>query len=125
MAEKRPLSDRELDEFFAAAQRTAPSPSDDLMARILSDAEAATGAEAHWGAAPVARAPRPWLAQALAGLGGWPGLAGLTTAAVAGLGIGIASPETLEAVSGGYFYAALGYEMGDLMPALGAFIEEG
>lgn len=82
-----------LEAFFAAARADAPTPSDDLVARILADADAVHPA-------PVALAPRrsasPAWRDVLRGIGGWPALAGLATATVAGLWIGVQPPSGLD-----------------------------
>lgn len=92
-----PMSDEDrrqeaaLAPFFEAARAQAPEPSPDLLARVLADAEAAQ-------AQPAARraVPRAGVWTRLAqGLGGWPGLAGLGAAGLAGLWIGLAMPATL------------------------------
>jgi len=44
---------------------------------------------------------------------------------VAGVVIGVATPETLETWSGGALSSALGYEMGDFVPSLGDLLDEG
>jgi hypothetical protein len=83
--------------FFEAARAAGPEPSTALLARVLEDAEAAqarhAGAQARPGLGPRPRAGlRARLAQ---GLGGWPALAGLAAAGVAGVWIGTALPATL------------------------------
>ncbi|MDJ0824645.1 MAG: dihydroorotate dehydrogenase [Rhodobacter sp.] len=119
MAERPDLTDTELDGLFQAARDTAPMPSADLIARVIADAEA----ELEPGVEPAA--PRPGiLAAVLATIGGWPAAAGLATAAVAGLMIGIATPDTLQDLSGGYF-AAAGYQLEDLLPSYGDLLGEG
>ena len=89
--------DRELEALFAAERQREPEPSGDLMARILADAD-------RIGAERVR--PMPVSAQAQAGQGGglarfWRGLvdtlggggmAGILTAALAGLWLGLAQP---------------------------------
>ncbi|WP_339672153.1 hypothetical protein [uncultured Roseovarius sp.] len=98
-----PMSDKDQDlgglgAFFDAARAHPPAPSPDLLARVLGDAEA----EQVWitrRAQPAAEAPRAGLLEQLYRLlGGWPAMAGLTTAIVAGVWIGTALPE---GVSGG------------------------
>ncbi|PRX35086.1 hypothetical protein SAMN05216257_102439 [Meinhardsimonia xiamenensis] len=92
----RALGEAELELFFEAARSQAPEPPSRLMARILADAEGALAAPA----AARATRRRPSL-PALVGrvLGGWPALAGLSAAAVAGLAIGLGAPETVEGVA--------------------------
>ena len=121
MAEKRPLNEAELEKLFAEAADDAPQPSDALMARILADAQA----ELPKAPAPTAAPRRGWLAAALGQIGGWPAAAGLATAAVAGLAIGLATPEALEDITGGYLTAESGYGLDDLMPSYGDLLGEG
>lgn len=127
MAEKRPLTDTELEALFSAAASDAAEPSEALMRRVLADAD---GVADSWTApAPVQAQPaRPGLmARILSGVGGWPGLAGLATAGVAGLAIGIASPGTLTTLSSGLVAgdAVDEYHMVDLLPGLTGFFDEG
>jgi hypothetical protein len=93
------MQDDDLDRLLAAAARTAPTPSDALMERVLADALALQPA------APVMRAavaaPRPGLlARLAAALGGGPALAGLGTAAFFGIALGYLSPTTLDYLTG-------------------------
>ena len=96
-----------LESFFSAAGKAGaagatPEPSADLLARVLSDAyEAQDGfmAEAAPIPAPQATTPakprRSLLAALLAAVGGAPGLAGLTAAAVAGFWVGMSPPASV------------------------------
>ncbi|WP_245820547.1 UPF0449 family protein [Flavimaricola marinus] len=68
-----------------------PVPSDDLMARILADAEASRPVPA----APP-EAPRLGWRNWLATLGGWPVLGGMAMAGVAGLWLGVAPPAAVD-----------------------------
>ncbi len=121
MTDKRPLDDSELDGLFAAAKADAPTPSDDLIARIMADAEAQAA-----GPAPVSAPKLRRLAALLAAIGGWPSAAGLATAAVAGLAIGLSAPDTLDTLSGGYLALADGgYQLEDLLPSYGDLLDEG
>jgi hypothetical protein len=81
----------DLDLAFAAARSEAMRPVPEaLLARTLGDAEA----ELAW---RKARTPaRGGLRALLAGLGGWPGIGGLTTAAAVGLWIGVAMPSAVQ-----------------------------
>ncbi|PKQ14171.1 MAG: hypothetical protein CVT70_00750 [Alphaproteobacteria bacterium HGW-Alphaproteobacteria-1] len=75
--------DVRLEAFFEAARATPPEPSPALMAAVLRAAE---------GLQPAA--PRaPLTARLREAFGGWPALAGLATAAAAGVWIGTALPE--------------------------------
>ncbi len=82
-----------LDDLFAAARtdsRATPSP--DLLARVLSEAE---GLQV---VAPTPDAPPErrglWVA-VVAAVGGWPALGGVAMAGVAGVWIGVASGTAL------------------------------
>jgi hypothetical protein len=99
-----------LDALLAQA-RTAPPDAlpPALQARLLADAQAAL---------PRA-APRPslrgWIAGALAGIGGAPGLAGMSAAGLAGLWIGFAGPGPAADLAANAWNVAL------LAPDLSAF----
>ena len=89
---EKDTDDKMLDALFDAAREdAAASPTTSLLARVLADAStlqptADTG---------VVQRHRDGFWRALLGnLGGWPSVAGLTTAAVAGLWIGIAGSSS-------------------------------
>ncbi len=92
MAEK--FEDDMLDDLFAAARtdsRATPSP--DLLARVLTEAE---GLQAGFQTAPEALPERRGvLSSLLAALGGWPSLGGVAMAGMAGVWIGVAAGGTL------------------------------
>lgn len=96
--------DKDLEPFLAAARRGRPQVSDDLMARVLADAYAAQPVTAKEARAPLAvpvPVPRRDLWAALAGaFGGSGALAGLGTAAVAGVWLGYADPPGLDWLTG-------------------------
>ncbi|MEP2030992.1 MAG: hypothetical protein ABJI96_20020 [Paracoccaceae bacterium] len=78
-------SKAEIEALIVKARQDAPSPSVDLLARVLMDAEAnqprATARLGVW---------RPGLwGRVLEGVGGWPSLGGLIAATIIGFGIGI------------------------------------
>lgn len=79
-----PPGDDPLDSFFEAARAAQPRPDADLTARVLADAAAMQPKPA----APVRPAKSGWFGA----IGGWPALAGLVTATVAGVSIGVADP---------------------------------
>ncbi len=85
-------SEFDLDDLFAQARERDTEPAPDFMARVLEDALAAQPA-------PVSVAPaRPRtsrLRQFLTAIGGWPAMAGLATAGVAGLWFGINPPDAV------------------------------
>ena len=123
--EHTPLRDDALEEMFRAARAEAPEPSDSLMARIMADAEAEIAARAE--AAHPVRTPRPGLWAALvAAIGGWPALASMATAAVAGVWLGFGATEGVDALAGGILIgdtgtATVSYEFEDLLPGYEGF----
>lgn len=125
MADKTPMSETEFDALFDAARAQDRVPSGDLVARILADADS-VAAVAEAKAVVTKPGTRPgWLAGLVAAIGGWPAVAGLATAAVTGVAIGVASPDTIDSWTGGTVTAALGYEVNDLIPSVGDLLEEG
>lgn len=119
------MTDRELDALFEAARTEAPLPSGDVMARILADAEAEQ-ARAQIVVAPTtpARAVPRWR-QLVSALGGWPAVAGLATATVAGIWIGANPPVTIESTALSMLGGNGGYAMVDLMPGAEFDLGEG
>jgi hypothetical protein len=79
-----------LDAFFDAARAQPPMPSDAFLARVMADATAEDAARRQPAAPPK---QRRGLRDRLHAIGGWPALAGLATATVAGLWIGYAVPD--------------------------------
>lgn len=79
--------------YFDAARRNPPALSDAALARMTTQA---LEMQADLAAPVASPAKRPGvLAQFLAILGGWPAMAGLATAGVAGLWIGAVPPAGL------------------------------
>ena len=96
-----------LDELFSRARAAAPEPDPALLARIVADAQAVDQLRrAPVRPEQVRPAARPertgWFVSVLAALGGWPAMGSLTVAAVAGLWIGVAPPDSLAAVTGAF-----------------------
>jgi hypothetical protein len=87
----------ELNKMFDLTRRTPPEPSPDFMARILSDADAMQPASL--GVLTETATKRGIFRDMFSGLGeaigGWPAFAGLATAAVTGVWIGISPPQLL------------------------------
>ncbi|GHE93581.1 hypothetical protein GCM10016455_12200 [Aliiroseovarius zhejiangensis] len=105
------LDDRALQAFFDAARDDTITPSDALMTAILDDAAAEQPQPAMSAVAPppdlalatardLRRARGVW-ADLKAMIGGWPALAGMATATLAGVWIGFSAPIQLEQWSGG------------------------
>ena len=84
--------DDTLDDLFAEARAQRAEPSPELMARVLEDALAEQSAQAARAAPTVSIG---WFRGFLTSLGGLPGVAGLATAAAAGVMIGYSPPEAL------------------------------
>ena len=124
MVEQRPFDEQELDDLFGLAQDNAPAPSDDLMAKIMADAAAVAAHNAPVAAQVAPVSPGFW-ASVLAMIGGWPAAAGLATAAVTGVMIGVASPDTIETLTASTFGEADAYALEDLLPSYGGFLDEG
>ena len=117
------ISDDGLEDFFKAARAEAPQPSDDLMARIMADAQAHLPAPA-----PIATPRKPvrqgLLAGLLAAMGGWPSVATMATATVAGIWLGFAQPDALNTLSGGTLLpgsTTTSYDLDELVPSYGSF----
>ncbi|MCV6824977.1 MULTISPECIES: hypothetical protein [Halocynthiibacter] len=93
---KTPEKPIDLDGFFAAEKQAVNEPSTDFMARVLRDAEDIQDAFA-----PQAPSPKPkpiW--EALIGaIGGWRSVAGLATATIVGVWIGVSPPESLDGLA--------------------------
>ncbi|WP_197919059.1 dihydroorotate dehydrogenase [Thiosulfatihalobacter marinus] len=95
-----------LDELFAEARRNAEAPvSPALLARVLADAEALQPAPRILEAAR----PRGWR-RFVTLLGGWPSVAGLATAALVGVWIGVAGSAGLIGGELGSDLLSLGQE---------------
>jgi hypothetical protein len=114
--------DETLEALFGAARAEAQPLSDDLFARIMADAVAVDTARA---VPQVRAAPRGWLASFGAMLGGWPSVAGLATAAMAGVWIGVAQPVALDGLGLSSDTTQTGYELQDLMPGFDVLASEG
>lgn len=130
MNEHDMLTDNELDALFEAAQESAPLPSQNLWDQVHQDALAEIPRLR--GGARVSPAQPGILAGLIAAIGGWPSLAGLSTAAIAGVWIGFANPDALnDSTIAGLlpgFNISENYELEDFEPGfagLSAILEEG
>ncbi len=126
----RVLDGGELERFFEAARAEVTEISDDFMERVMADADSVLAARAPVSRAEPERGGR--LRRFVSGLGGWPAVAGMATAMLAGVWVGFAAPEQVNTLSGGLLAAgeaATGtYELEDLLPRAGGydvFFEEG
>lgn len=117
------MSEQDLDDLFAAARATAPTEDTALLARVCAD-----GLRLQPQPRPIAQiatAGNPgWWAALSNTLGGKRGLAGLGTAAVAGVMLGFVQPSSVLALTETFFAAATVDEV-DLMPGIDAILTEG
>lgn len=93
------MSESELNKLFEQANAEPPQPSSDFLARVLSDGEAMQPALQGLSIPPkrgFAAALRSGFAQFGDMIGGWPALAGLSSAAIAGVWIGLSQPDMLS-----------------------------
>ncbi|WP_407492772.1 hypothetical protein [Pseudooceanicola sp. MF1-13] len=97
------IDDQGLDLFFDAARRTPAQPSEDVLARIAGDA---ARVQAGFGATVLRPRRAGRVSQFLAAIGGWPAMAGLATAGVAGLWIGAVPPAFVETLTSGVITTA-------------------
>lgn len=92
MTDKTP-DDSGLEIYFQAARAAPEAASPELMARVVADAETVLAARQR-----ILKPRRAMLGEHLYRLlGGWPAMAGLATAAVAGLWLGASLPTGLSA----------------------------
>lgn len=110
--------DQGLNAYFEAGRDAAPQPSQALLARIMADAEAQ--------AVQVPALSRPALFSSLwAAIGGWPAAAGLVTATLVGLWIGVYQPAGLDLLADSYLGSGEDSYLTDLMPAFDEILQEG
>lgn len=97
------MQDSDLDGFFAAARAVTPMPSDALLARIEADGlRAQARPRPVVSTRPLLSPPllsRGLLSRGLAALGGLRVAAGLVTATLVGLWIGLAQPAALSGLT--------------------------
>lgn len=85
-----------LDAFFDAAREEAPQPSADFLSRMTEEALDAQLAQSAARRGTAARGAAGLWRQFRQVLGGWPGIAGLTAACVAGIWLGVSPPAGLS-----------------------------
>ncbi|MBA83961.1 MAG: dihydroorotate dehydrogenase [Rhodobacteraceae bacterium] len=116
----------DLDDLFAQARAQDAMPSADFMQQVLDDALAAQPGPVVVGPVVVARGRRGGrLRQFLNAVGGWPAMAGLATAGVAGLWIGVNPPDTLATTAETFLGAETDLYLVDLMPGYDFTLAEG
>jgi hypothetical protein len=115
-----------LDAHFKALRDAAPEVDDALMARVLADADAVqAAAAAQERTVPVTRSRGSAFVRLVSVFGGWPGLAGLATAGVAGVWIGVSTPTILMQTSEALLYGSNQGFMVDLDPVFALVSLEG
>lgn len=119
---KDALSEAELDALFSSARDQDTVPSMALMDRVMSDA-LAVQALAETTAAPVK--PARWWSGALAAIGGWPAMAGLATACVSGIWIGVNPPDMVTDSAYALFSLETDAYLVDVVPGLSLDLLEG
>lgn len=108
-----------LDAYFEAGRKMGDVPTAALLGRIMADAEAQL-------VGPDPLTPRAgFFASLRDAIGGWPTLAGLATAGVAGVWIGFSQPAGLDLVAEQIWGADEATYLVDLLPAFGGDLEEG
>ncbi|MEM6589092.1 MAG: dihydroorotate dehydrogenase [Pseudomonadota bacterium] len=110
-----------LETDFAALKAQASPPGDDLMARVMADAAAE---QAAFMAPPVAARP-PARVRFMELIGGWPSMAGLATAGIAGVWIGMAQPALLVSGSEALFSGDVGSALNELDTGFGLSVLDG
>ncbi len=95
-----------LESFFSAARSEEPAPvepSPDLLARVLTDGYGVQDGFAAPAPQPAPAPRRGVIATLFSAVGGAPGLAGLTAAALAGVWIGARPPESVSTAAASLF----------------------
>jgi hypothetical protein len=114
------MREQDLDDLFAEARAQEPPENTGLIARVLADAERNMPRQV---VRAVPRRPG-FLAKVAASLGGKGVLAGLGTAAVAGVMLGLVQPTSVSAVTD-MILAETPLDEVDLLPGIDAILTEG
>ena len=109
-----------LDDLFTAARAARPAPSEALMARVLTDALAEQPRAVRHAPGPRLRGPGLW-ARLVWALGGSGALAGMGTAAVTGLFLGLVQPAGLAGLDEAMLGVPL--ETVELVPGIDGLLE--
>ncbi|MEE9426778.1 MAG: hypothetical protein V3V25_01400 [Paracoccaceae bacterium] len=125
MTDNNAFEQIDLDALLEQESKVVVQPSEQLMSRIIQDADH-TADQLN---STLIRRTTPdtggFWRRILLGLGGWPTFAGLTTATLAGIWIGYASPDSVSTLSSGLIISDASYELADFMPVFSDFQEEG
>ncbi len=122
------MQDKELDGLLALAARDRPTPSPALIDRVLADALAVQRQPLPIRLAAVlapTTARQELVARIVALFGGGPVLAGVCSAAVAGVALGYLDPASMDTLTGGLTEALMGSETLDLFPSADFLTNEG
>lgn len=115
------LDSVDLDALFAVERNAPVVPSSDFLAQIMQDA---VEVQAQFTPLEAKSAAQFGLWQSLvAAIGGWPTVAGLATATVAGIWIGISPPSGLDTLTESVMGTSFGYS--DYLPNLDSVLAEG
>ncbi len=125
--------DRDLEIFFEAARKDRGDASPDLLSRVLADAYAEQDAQAEAvptssvapRTADTSRSLRGVFAGLFDAIGGWPAVAGLATAAMAGVWIGYNPPAVFDTLAMDFMESSYGVSLGAALPEYDAFLADG
>lgn len=118
------MADRDfVDDLLHRARATPPAPEADFMARVLADAVAAQPKAAGLIRPAMSSARRGLLARMIAALGGAAALAGIGSAAMAGLVIGYVQPDQLLTLTDTVGITAAGESL-ELLPGFDTLLTE-
>lgn len=107
--------DTGLEAYFAAGRKAGRVPSNDLLGRIMADAEMQMPVSES--SVPVSRPS--FRAAFWSAIGGWPAVGGMVTASLVGVWIGFSQPAGLDQIADRYFGSADDSYLVDLLPAFG------
>jgi hypothetical protein len=118
------MTDTDIDDLFAIARDETLKPSAALMERVLTDGQALQPRAPSHHRAKIAPQPGFW-SMLLSAIGGGGGLAGLTTATLAGLWIGFFQPSSVSAMTDVIWSEGAAVDLVELIPSYDDFLTEG
>ncbi|MBS9716987.1 hypothetical protein ACFFUT_08840 [Pseudohalocynthiibacter aestuariivivens] len=113
-----------LEGLFDLARTEKHVPSSDLIVRVLADADTEQAVCRVTSSKP-SEARESRLAVVFRAIGGWPAIAGMATATVAGIWIGLSPPATLEDISSSILTGETDAYLSELLPGFDDFVAEG
>lgn len=123
MTDKNTLNDKTLEALLSEMGDQEPVPSDALLHRIMGDADAVIDAA---GPVAVPQVTRPgFWAEMRNALGGWTAIAGLGTATIAGIWIGVVSPASVTSVTDQFLPTLTAEELSVFTPDFDRLVDEG